>query len=82
MMEAFLSQDQKRLFQLLVIGHCMVGATHGSTELFIKEGKCSVIQFHCIVHQKVLCARESSTKLDYVPKDVIKTVIYHGVIFL
>ena len=39
---------------------CMVGSTSGFIKLFVNEIKHQVIQFHCIIHQEALCAKESS----------------------
>ncbi|XP_072006342.1 general transcription factor II-I repeat domain-containing protein 2-like [Engystomops pustulosus] len=52
----------------------MVGTTSGFIQLFVKETKHEVIQFHCIIHQEALCASESSEKFADILKDVTKMV--------
>ena len=54
----------------------MVGSTSGFIKLFVNEIKHQVIQFHCIIHQEALCAKESSKKLEDVLNDVTKMVNY------
>ncbi|KAM6176971.1 protein FAM200B-like [Erethizon dorsatum] len=78
-MEAFLSQDirPEKVVSVTSDGApCMVGATSGFIQFFVKETKHPVIQFHCIIHQEALCARESSKKLDDILKDISKIVNY------
>ncbi|XP_026578977.1 general transcription factor II-I repeat domain-containing protein 2-like [Pseudonaja textilis] len=78
-MEAFLSQDirPEKVVSISSDGSpSMVGATSGFTQFFVKEIKHQVVQFHCIIHQEALCARESSKKFDDVLKDVTKMVNY------
>ena len=55
----------------------MVGTTSGFMQLFIKEVKHQVIQFHCIMHQKALCPKGSSKKLDKILKNVTKYGKFH-----
>ncbi|XP_012928620.1 protein FAM200A-like isoform X1 [Heterocephalus glaber] len=78
-MEAFLSQDirPEKVVSITSDGEpCMVGATSGFIQFFVKEAKHPVIQFHCIIHQEALCGKESSKKLDDILKDVSKMVNY------
>ncbi|XP_034277662.1 uncharacterized protein LOC117668096 isoform X2 [Pantherophis guttatus] len=78
-MEAFLSQDirPEKVVSITTDGApSMVGTTSGFIQLFVKETKHKVIQFHCIIHQEALCAKESSKKFDDVLKDVTKMVNY------
>ncbi|XP_026538860.1 general transcription factor II-I repeat domain-containing protein 2A-like [Notechis scutatus] len=78
-MEAFLSRDirPEKVVSISSDGApSMVGATSGFVQFFVKEIKHQVIQFHCILHQAALCARESSKKFDDVLKDVTKMVNY------
>ncbi|KAM3848206.1 general transcription factor II-I repeat domain-containing protein 2A-like [Vipera latastei] len=75
--EAFLSQDirPEKVVSVTTDGApSMVEATSGFIQLFVKETKHQVIQFHCIIHQEALCARESNKKFDDVLKDVTKIV--------
>ncbi|XP_032064308.1 uncharacterized protein LOC116502537 [Thamnophis elegans] len=86
-MEAFLSQGirPEKVVSITSDGApSMVGATSGFIQLFVKEMKHKVIQFHCIIHQEALCDRESSKRIDDVLKDVTKMVNYimsHGLNF-
>ncbi|XP_040297400.1 general transcription factor II-I repeat domain-containing protein 2-like [Bufo bufo] len=78
-MEVFLSQDirPEKVVSITSDGApSMVGATSGFIQFFVKETKHEVIQFHCIIHQEALCARESSNKFDDVLQDVTKMVNY------
>nr|DBA15625.1 TPA: hypothetical protein GDO54_004814 [Pyxicephalus adspersus] len=78
-MEAFLSQDirPEKVVSITSDGApSMVGATSGFIQFFVKETKHQVIQFHCIIHQEALYARECSKKFDDVLKDVTKMVNY------
>ncbi|XP_048344612.1 general transcription factor II-I repeat domain-containing protein 2A-like [Sphaerodactylus townsendi] len=78
-MEMFLSQDirPEKVVSITSDGApSMVEATSGFMQFFVKEIKHQVIQFHCIIHQEALCARESSKKFDDVLKDVTKMVNY------
>ncbi|XP_066461121.1 general transcription factor II-I repeat domain-containing protein 2B-like [Eleutherodactylus coqui] len=78
-MEAFLLQDirPEKVVSITSDGApSMVGATSGFIQFFVKEAKHEVIQFHCIIHQEALCARESGKKFDDVIKDVTKMVNY------
>ena len=52
----------------------MVGTTSGFIRLFIKKAKHQVIQFHCIIHEEALCAKNTTKKLDEIPKDVTNMV--------
>ncbi|XP_013358565.1 PREDICTED: general transcription factor II-I repeat domain-containing protein 2A-like isoform X1 [Chinchilla lanigera] len=78
-METFLSQDirPEKVVSVTSDGapH-MIGATSGFVQFFVKETKHPVIQFHCIIHQEALCAREGSKKLDDILRDVTKMVNY------
>ncbi|XP_013930323.1 PREDICTED: uncharacterized protein LOC106555913 [Thamnophis sirtalis] len=86
-MEAFLSQGirPEKVVSITSDGApSMVGATSGFIQLFVKEMKHKVIQFHCIIHQEALCDRESSKRIDDVLKVVTKMVNYimsHGLNF-
>ena len=76
-MEAFLSNDirPEKVVSITSDGApSMVGTTSGFIQLFIKEVKHQIIQFHCIIHQQALCAKDSSRKLDDILKDVTKMV--------
>ncbi|XP_032064570.1 SCAN domain-containing protein 3-like [Thamnophis elegans] len=78
-MEAFSSQDirPEKVVSITSDGApSIVGPASGFIQLFVKEIKHQVIQFHCIIHQEALCARESSKNFDIVLKDVIKMVNY------
>ncbi|KAM5138157.1 general transcription factor II-I repeat domain-containing protein 2A-like [Mantella aurantiaca] len=78
-MEAFMSQEirPEKVVSITSDGApSMVGATSGFIQFFVKETKHPVIQFHCIIHQEALCARESSKNFDNVLKDVTKMVNY------
>ncbi|MEE6518924.1 hypothetical protein FKM82_030246 [Ascaphus truei] len=78
-MGAFLSQDirPEKVVSVTSDGApSMVGVTSGFIQFFVKEAKHPVIQFHCIIHQEALCAKESSKKLDDILKDVTKMVNY------
>ncbi|KAM4048853.1 general transcription factor II-I repeat domain-containing protein 2-like [Anomaloglossus baeobatrachus] len=78
-MEAFLSQDirPEKVVSITSDGApSMVGKSAGFIQFFVKEIKHEVIQFHCIIHQEALCARESSKKFEDVLKDVTKMVNY------
>ncbi|XP_034262212.1 general transcription factor II-I repeat domain-containing protein 2-like [Pantherophis guttatus] len=78
-MEAFLSQDirPEKVVSITSDGApSIVEATSGFIQLFVKETKHQVIQFHCIIHQEALCARESSKKFDNVLEDVTIMVNY------
>ncbi|XP_023567860.1 general transcription factor II-I repeat domain-containing protein 2A isoform X2 [Octodon degus] len=78
-MEAFLSQGirPEKVVSITSDGApCMVGATSGFIEFFVKEAKHPVIQFHCIIHQEMLCAGESSKTLDSILRDISKMVSY------
>ncbi|MEE6511708.1 hypothetical protein FKM82_018407 [Ascaphus truei] len=78
-MEAFFSQDirPEKVVSVTSDGApSMVGVTSGFIQFFVKEAKHPVIQFHCIIHQEALCAKESSKKLDDILKDVTKMVNY------
>ncbi|KAM4694271.1 general transcription factor II-I repeat domain-containing protein 2A-like [Discoglossus pictus] len=76
-MEAFLAQEirPEKVVSITSDGApCMVGATSGFIQFFVKEAKHPLIQFHCIIHQEALCARDSSKKLEDILKDVTKMV--------
>lgn len=78
-MEAFVSQDirPEKVVSVTSDGApSMVGVTSGFIQFFVKEAKHPVIQFHCIIHQEALCAKESSKILDDILKDVTKMVNY------
>ncbi|XP_039196835.1 general transcription factor II-I repeat domain-containing protein 2A-like [Crotalus tigris] len=78
-MEAFLSHDLRpeKVVSITSDGApSMVGATSGFIQFFVKETKHQVIQFHCIIHQEALYARESSKKFDDVLRDVTKMMNY------
>ncbi|XP_070614862.1 general transcription factor II-I repeat domain-containing protein 2A-like [Erythrolamprus reginae] len=77
--EAFSSQDirPEKVVSVTTDGApSMVEETSGFIKLFVKKTKHQVIQFHCIVRQEALCARESSKKFEDVLKDVTKMVNY------
>ncbi|XP_010604765.1 general transcription factor II-I repeat domain-containing protein 2A-like [Fukomys damarensis] len=78
-MEAFLSHDirPEKVVSVTSDGApCVVGATSGFLQLFVKEAKHPVIHFPCIIHQEALCTRGSSRTLDGILKDVTKMVNY------
>ena len=54
----------------------MVGLTSGFVKLIANEIKRQVVWFHCIIHLKALCAKDSTRKLEDVLKDVTKVVNY------
>ncbi|KAM8927714.1 general transcription factor II-I repeat domain-containing protein 2B-like [Pelodytes ibericus] len=71
-MEAFLAQEirPENVVSITSDGApCMVGATSGFIQFFVKEVK------H-IIHQEALCARDSSKKFEDILKDVTKMVNY------
>jgi len=78
-MEAFVSQgiSPEKVVSVTSDGApSVVGATFGFAQFFVKETKRQVIQFHCIIHQEALCAKESSKKIDNVIREVTKMVNY------
>ncbi|XP_048364675.1 protein ZBED8-like [Sphaerodactylus townsendi] len=78
-MEAFVSHNirPEKVVSITSDGApSMVGATSGFIQFFVKEIKHPVIQFHCIIHQEALCARDSSKTFDDVLKDVTKMVSF------
>lgn len=78
-MEAFVQQDirPEKVVSITSDGApCMLGTTSGFIQFFVKEAKHPVIQFHCLIHQEALCARDSCKILDDVLKDVTKMVNY------
>ncbi|MBN3284796.1 GTD2B protein, partial [Polyodon spathula] len=54
----------------------MVGATSGFIQYLVQEAKHPVVQFHCLIHQEALSARDSSNKLHDILKIVTKIVNY------
>ena len=84
-MEAFIAQDIKpeKVVSVTTDGApCMVGEASGFIQYFVKEAKHTVVQFHCIIHQEALCARDSRKKFNDILKDVTKMVNYIMVRFL
>ncbi|XP_070599696.1 general transcription factor II-I repeat domain-containing protein 2A-like [Erythrolamprus reginae] len=76
-MEAFLSQDirPEKVVSITSDGApSMVEATSGFIQLFAKETKHQVIQFHCIIHQEAFFTKESRNFFEDVLKDVTKMV--------
>ncbi|XP_058026529.1 general transcription factor II-I repeat domain-containing protein 2-like [Ahaetulla prasina] len=78
-MEAFVAQDirPEKVVSITSDGApSIVEAASGFIQSFGKETKHQVIQFHCIIHQEDLYARESGKKFDDVLRDVTKMVNY------
>ena len=78
-MEAFVSQgiSPEKVVSVASDGApCIVGATSGFVQFFVKETKHQVIQFLCITHQEALCAKEGSKKFGNVLRDVARMVNY------
>lgn len=53
----------------------MVGKHNGFIQLFFNEISHPIINFHCIIHQEALCAKDSMKLLQKVMKTVTKIVI-------